>query len=199
MRHRTMAFIVAIDCAMSFFQNYPCRLVATELECDLPCEERFFESNRPYSEPGFMFQRQHTILDAFERFFTGEDESATPPALSLTVLDMFIMIHLLYAHLNTQMTLLTPLLHARRSKDVDQHAGMKAIKTAMTMWRNVWMQMRSRITNQEWATMGFWKNSYNYWSVAQLLLSKKDKVDSVLRMEFGEDKLERLKLLLQDE
>jgi len=47
--------------------------------------------------------------------------------------------------------------------------------------------------------MGFWKNSYNYWSVAQLLLSKKDKVDSVLRMEFGEDKLEKLKLLLQDE
>lgn len=69
----------------------------------------------------------------------------------------------------------------------------------MTIWRTLWLEMRSKINEQEWNSLGFWKNGYNYWSIAHLLLSKKDKVDSVMRMDFGEDKLEKLKGLLMDE
>lgn len=61
------------------------------------------------------------------------------------------------------------------------------------------MAMRAKINDDEWTTMGFWKNGYDYWVVAHLLMSKKDKVDSVMRMDFGEDKLEKLKLLVQDD
>ena len=63
----------------------------------------------------------------------------------------------------------------------------------------MWLAKRSKISEQDWAVMGFWKNGYNYWSIAQLMMSKKDSVDSIMRMDFGEDKLEKLKALLQDD
>jgi hypothetical protein len=97
------------------------------------------------------------------------------------------------------MTLLAPLLRAGRSHELDQDVSIKATKSALSRWRDIWINMRAKINDDEWAAMGFWKNGYNYWAVAQLLMSKKDKVDSVMRMDFGEDKLEKLKLLVQDD
>jgi hypothetical protein len=48
--------------------------------------------------------------------------------------------------------------------------------------------------------MGFYKNGYNFWLVSQLLITKKKSVDVVMQMEVKcEDKLEKLKVLLQDE
>lgn len=105
----------------------------------------------------------------------------------------------LYAYVNAQMTLLTPLLRVRKSREIDEDTSIKAIKGALNMWYTIWINLRSTITDQEYAAMGFWKNGYNYWLIAQLLMSKKDKVDSVMRMDFGEDKLKKLRLLLQDD
>lgn len=52
----------------------------------------------------------------------------------------------------------------------------------------------------EWASMGFYKNGYNFWLVSYLLITKKESVDVVMQMEVNcEDKLERLKVLLMDE
>ena len=48
--------------------------------------------------------------------------------------------------------------------------------------------------------MGFYKNGYNFWLVSQLLITKKESVDVVMRMEVKcKDKLEKLKVLLMDE
>lgn len=48
--------------------------------------------------------------------------------------------------------------------------------------------------------MGFYKNGYNFWLVSQLLITKKESVNVVMRMEVKcEDKLEKLKVLLMDE
>lgn len=48
--------------------------------------------------------------------------------------------------------------------------------------------------------MGFYKNGYNFWLVAQLLITKKDSLDVTMRMEVKcEDKLDKLKVLLQDD
>lgn len=48
--------------------------------------------------------------------------------------------------------------------------------------------------------MGFYKNGYNFWLVSHLLITKKESVDVVMRMEVNcEDKLKRLNVLLQDE
>ena len=77
---------------------------------------------------------------------------------------------------------------------------MPAIRTALTRWRALWMHLRNQVPSHEWASMGFFKNGYNFWLVAQLLIIKKDSVDVVMRMEVKcEDKLEKLKVLLQDD
>ena len=62
------------------------------------------------------------------------------------------------------------------------------------------MHLRTQVPNHEWASMGFFKNGYDFWLVAQLLITKKESVDVIMRMEVKcEDKLEKLKVLLQDD
>lgn len=74
------------------------------------------------------------------------------------------------------------------------------IRTALAQWRDHWMALRSQLSGDEWASMGFYKNGYNFWLVSQLLITKKDAVDVVMNMEVNcEDKLEKLKVLLLDE
>lgn len=75
-----------------------------------------------------------------------------------------------------------------------------SIRTALNRWRDYWLALRSQVSNDEWASMGFYKNGYNFWLVSQLLITNKDAVDVILQMEVHcEDKLEKLKVLLQDE
>lgn len=48
--------------------------------------------------------------------------------------------------------------------------------------------------------MGFYRNGYNFWLVARLLINQKESVDVVMQMEVKcEDKLQKLSVLLQDE
>lgn len=75
-----------------------------------------------------------------------------------------------------------------------------SIRTALNRWRYYWLAVRSQVSNDEWASMGFYKNGYNFWLVSQLLITNKDAVDVILQMEVHcEDKLEKLKVLLKDE
>lgn len=75
-----------------------------------------------------------------------------------------------------------------------------AIRTALSRWRDHWMALRNRVTSDEWASMGFYKNGYNFWLVSQLLITRKDAVDVVMQMEVHcEDKLDQLKVLLLDD
>lgn len=98
------------------------------------------------------------------------------------------------------MALLMPLLRIRNSREVlDQDASVKASKSALAIWRAVWADMRSKIDEQQWASMGFWKNGLNYWCIAQFLMKKGAMVDSAMRLNLEDDKLDRLKLLLQDD
>lgn len=101
-----------MDCAFSFYQNYPCRLTHTEMECDLPCEESLFSSQHPFAEPNFRFTRDLTVCEAFQKLFA-EDQpisssqssswssvsSNAPNDMKLTVLDMFILIHRMHPSL----------------------------------------------------------------------------------------------------
>lgn len=77
---------------------------------------------------------------------------------------------------------------------------LKAIRTALSQWHNHWDALRNQLSGDEWASMGFYKNGYNFWLVSQLLITKKDAVDVVMNMEVNcEDKLQKLKVLLRDE
>lgn len=94
---------------------------------------------------------------------------------------------------------LTTLLRLRNAHSIERDPTITAVKRALATWRKLFGELRANTSDQEWATMAFWKNGYNYWLITQLLISKKDKLDVVMKMEVSEDKLERLKLLLQDE
>ncbi|KAL5363875.1 fungal-specific transcription factor domain-containing protein [Aspergillus floccosus] len=224
-RIRTMNIISLLDCAFSFYQNFPCRLSHTEMECDFPCPESVFASEHPFGEPKFRFAREYTISEAFQSLFeepgsrdTPSSESVSPaPEIlpSVTVFDMFILIHLLYAFINEHMTLQIPLLRLTRAAQsnpkssgrtrprtagVAEDSTLASIRTALSRWREHWQTLRMTVTTNEWAAMGFYRNGYNFWLVSHLLITKKESVDVIMQMEVNcEDKLERLKVLLQDD
>lgn len=92
--NRTINIICSLDCAFGFFQNYPCRLTPMEMECDLPCEDSIFNSEHPFAQPNFRFNRELTVAEAFQSLF-----SEVPPAApNYTVFDMFILIHRMYLY-----------------------------------------------------------------------------------------------------
>lgn len=83
---------------------------------------------------------------------------------------------------------------------IPEDSLLGSISSALTCWRDHWVALRNQISHDEWASMGFYKNGYNFWLVSQLLITKKDAVDVIMQMEVHcEDKLEKLKVLLQDE
>jgi hypothetical protein len=75
-----------------------------------------------------------------------------------------------------------------------------SIRHALSRWRTLWVDLRMRIPPDEWAAIGFNKTGYNFWQVANLLITKKHSVDVIMQTEVKcEDKLEKLKVLLQDD
>lgn len=77
---------------------------------------------------------------------------------------------------------------------------LTAIRSALSRWRDQWMTLRSQVPKDEWASMGFYKNGYNFWLVSHMLITKRESADVVMQMEVKcEDKLEKLKVLLMDE
>jgi hypothetical protein len=87
-----------------------------------------------------------------------------------------------------------------KSAGIPEDSILAAIRIALARWRDYWTALRSRVSSDEWALMGFFKNGYNFWLVSQLLITKKDAVDVVMQMEVPcDDKLEKLKVLLLDD
>lgn len=120
----------------------------------------------------------------------------------------------LFAFINTHMTLVgllkrqahvlkaqpTPSESTSGKSMIPEDSLLGSIRTALTRWRDHWVALRNQVSSDEWASMGFYKNGYNFWLVSQLLITKKDAVDVIMQLEVHcEDKLEKLKVLLQDE
>lgn len=134
--------------------------------------------------------------------------------MSLSSLSRVNTYLVLFAFINTHMTLVGLLkrqAHVIKSLQapsennsgksmIPEDSLLGSIRTALTRWRDHWVALRNQVSSDEWASMGFYKNGYNFWLVSQLLITKKDAVDVIMQMEVHcEDKLEKLKVLLQDE
>jgi hypothetical protein len=98
-----MNIITLMDCALSFFANFPCRLTVSEMRFDLPCEENLFSSSHPFAEPKFSPSRHLTTYEAFQSLF-GQLKSTTVPnqgkkgnPLGLNPMDMFILVHRMFS------------------------------------------------------------------------------------------------------
>lgn len=113
-----MNIVSLLDCAFSFYQNYPCRLSHAEMECEFPCDEFIFNSQQPFTEPNFRFTRETTISEAFQSLFeeypsqeSSSSRQNTPLTayesirMELRVFDMFIIIHRKRVFLNSLYTL----------------------------------------------------------------------------------------------
>ncbi|KAJ5632755.1 hypothetical protein N7490_009094 [Penicillium lividum] len=214
-RIRTISIISLMDCAFFFFQNYPYRLSTAEIENEFPCEQSLFQSKHPFSEPNFRLSRNLTLYEAFQNLFARPQDSPgqtpDPSPMDLTVFDMFILIHILFAFINTHMVLVGTLgrhseviqLQQKSSNGksaIPEDSLLSSIMTALNRWHDHWLKLRTQVSNDEWTSMGFLKNGYNFWLVSQLLVTKKDAVDVLMRMEVNcDDKLEKLKVLLQDD
>jgi len=218
-----MNIMTLLDCAFSFFANFPCRLVLSEMKFDLPCEEHLFVSPHPFSEPNFFASRHITIQEAFRSLFGQFNPSIVPNQgmkdnpLGLNPTDMFALIHLLYVHAHTHMTLFAiPISHARPLSSSSDHSSQSSsspqpshssnnadtnislINAALSRWRSLWFTIRSNIPNHKWASLGFFRNGYNYWLVTQLLINNKGSADVLMGMEVGcDDAVEQLKGLLK--
>jgi hypothetical protein len=91
-----------LDCAFSFFANFPCHLTVTEMKFDLPCEENLFASRNPFSEPTFKASRNLTTYEAFNSLFIQPNPQLSNHSkknpLGLNPMDMFILIHCKYPY-----------------------------------------------------------------------------------------------------
>ncbi|KAL2387581.1 hypothetical protein RJ035_004140 [Blastomyces gilchristii] len=224
-RIRTMILVSMIDSAMPFFQNYPSRLTNIEIQCDLPCHESQFAARHPFLEPDFRLSREMTVYQAFQNLFV-ENGPVRPlfvhcgtNKLHLGIMDMFLLIHRksypikisitqgkqkltckeIYAHIHMIINLAMPQFGNRNINKTDC-ATVSGIKVALEHWRSLWISLRTELPSTEWERVGFFKGAYNYWLVAQLLISKNASVDILMRMEINcEDKLSQLKVLLPDD
>lgn len=111
------------------------------------------------------------------------------------------------------MTLLVPVLHRPGLPNSLQRFGhnrtncsiipddsvLSVSCTALSRWREHWLALNSQVPFDKWASMGMYKNGYNFWLVSHLLITKKKSLDVIMQMEVNcEDKLEKLKVLLND-
>ena len=111
------------------------------------------------------------------------------------------------------MTLLVPVLHNSGIPNSAQPFGpnrnnysiipddsvLSASCTALSRWWEHWVALNNQVPVDKWASMGMYKNGYNFWLVSHLLITKKKSLDVVIQMEVNcEDKLEKLKVLLND-
>jgi hypothetical protein len=78
-------------------------------------------------------------------------------------------------------------------------SNLALIKGALSRWRSLWTTIRSGIPATAWASLGFFRNGYNYWLVTQLLVNNKGSVHVMMEMEVNcEDTLKQLKKLLKE-
>jgi len=199
------------------------------MECDLPSDESVFFSEHPFAEPNFRLSRELTMKAAFANLLEEPECKAMDltildmfilihrmpkPNVPFGLFRRLTHPLVLYSFINTHMATLGPFIRVGKTakttqstSDGPQAAGsipedgiLAAVKTALSRWRDYWFALRSRVSNEEWDSMGFYKNGYNFWLVSQLLITKNDAVDVVMQMEVHcEDKLEKLKVLLDDQ
>ncbi|KAG8628249.1 hypothetical protein KVT40_004122 [Elsinoe batatas] len=227
-RVRTMNIIHSLDGAFLFFHNYPCRLSFAEMECDLPCDELLFSRPNPFAEPAFRFNRGLTLRQGFEALF--QDDTSSQGVISgegLTVLDMFLLIHVLYAFVSAHLVLRTPFgasvppfkphplpssthfsfptgagptshpapTPSAPTPDSSDPAIARALQ-ALQRWRELWTLTCNSTSSDAWTKAGFFKSSYKFWLVAQLVATKHQEVEGGWLLEPKcEEKLVRLQTL----
>ncbi|KAK6380286.1 hypothetical protein LTS17_005475 [Exophiala oligosperma] len=227
-RIRTVASIALLDCAGRIYTNFPCRMSPVEFDTDLPCKEAIFSSRHPFMQSDSIFAPRQTIAEAFSSLFEGKAKTSSAglsssmalvnsnfaenPSQPLetdangeyTPFDLFILIHLLYTHIHSCIVTLShdlPSKTTNRSVSASKWGAVfENLKTALERWRQLWQAVRSHATDETLKSAGMYRNSFHFWMICQLILSKEEAVDVITRMEVNcDDALRKLKVLFQNE
>ena len=140
-----------------------------------------------------------------------------------TPFDLFILIHcmffhssmhddrdkltcctVLYTHIHSCIVTLShdlPSTITNRSVSASKWGAVfDSLKTALERWRQLWQAVRSHATDESLKSAGMYRNSFHFWMICQLILSKEEAVDVITRMEVNcDDALRKLKVLFQNE
>jgi len=227
-RIRTIASIALLDCAGRIYSNFPCRMAPAEFDTDLPCKESIFSSRHPFMQDELIFAPRLTISQAFGQLFEGKARTSsaglsssmalvnsnfaeTPPQLGdkdnscdLTPFDLFILIHFLYTYIHSCiMTIshdLPSTVSSRPAMASKSSPIFQDLKTALERWRQLWQAVRSQATHESLKSAGMYRNSFHFWMICQLILSKEEAIDVITGMEVNcDDALTKLKVLFQNE
>ncbi|SZF05284.1 unnamed protein product [Blumeria hordei] len=194
---RLINAIYLFDCTLCFSVHYPCRFTLPEIEFDLPCEDRFFFVHHPFSIPNFLPTRQISAYESFQNLFSripeSQDTATLNDPMGISSTDMFLLINLIFVHAHTQVVMFAPL--RAHSVDVTNSnsnsplldATISSIKTALTRWHSIWLNMRANMSPQTWSEQDTFRNSLNYWMLIQMNIMNPTTVDSRLRLEAGYD------------
>ncbi|KAK5189541.1 hypothetical protein LTR92_010443 [Exophiala xenobiotica] len=225
---RTIASIALLDCAGRIYSNFPCRMAPAEYDTDLPCKESIFSSRHPFMQDELIFSPRLTISQAFGQLFEGKARTS-PAGLSssmalvnsnfaephpqlgdkdsscdLTPFDLFILIHFLYTYIHSCiMTIshdLPSTVSSRPAMASKSISIFQDLKTALERWRQLWQAVRSQATDESLKSAGMYRNSFHFWMICQLILSKEEAIDVITGMEVNcDDALTKLKVLFQNE
>lgn len=78
----------------------------------------------------------------------------------------------------------------------DPDPTIRRINVALKRWRELWIITCNETDNDTWTRSGFFKASYKFWLVAQLVASKAREIEGTWLFEPKcEEKLERLQTL----
>ena len=82
------------------------------------------------------------------------------------------------------------------SSSSDDDPQMARIQRALLRWRDCWTEACRQTPSETLSRIGLFRNGHKYFLVAQLLISKHDKIDAAFLLQPGcEEKLERLQHL----
>jgi len=88
-------------------------------------------------------------------------------------------------------------------EEIDGHNSnpiFQDLKGALERWRQLWQALRNKETDESMKTAGMYRNSFHFWLVCQLIVSKEEAVDVITGMEVNcEDALTKLKVLFHND
>ncbi|PPJ51553.1 hypothetical protein CBER1_08651 [Cercospora berteroae] len=164
---RTATWLSLLDCAFLFFRGIPTRILTSEITYDLPSTETAFEAEHHFALPQFSFRRAFNSQEAFQQLFLRQGSNDTR-TLDLTVLDTFILIHMLYRYTSDVLS-----LSLCRAFSSESEALTTDIRHALDTWQKCWKHLKTHAQQQnQWDDMGFWRNGDQYEIATRLLLTQ---------------------------
>ncbi|CUM67368.1 uncharacterized protein PRCAT00005061001 [Priceomyces carsonii] len=161
MKIRTCYSVFLLDTShLIFFNNFP-RIVPSELRLPLPSHHNWWEASS-YEEWHATYFPRPLFLEVAQFLINADSVDLS---YNLYMYDFFVLLHALYVNMWFQKQLLNFFTSSQ----------IKAQRKALENWKTIWNRAIERIPENEWSKFGFCRNAIEYYWLARLFLSSKEK------------------------